>query len=379
MSKIGIATVYTGYNYGSALQAYATKCILFEMGYDAELLKLSGSLLPGRDVRFKKLFTVIFRSLFHLNGLKSLKNYKESISKKMPERSVAYFDKFIADSLNPQYVSYGSLKKMAKGEEYAAFICGSDQVWNSSVYYVDPFYYLRFAPATKRVAFAPSFGRDFVPDYNRKKITKFVSEIKNLSVRESSGVDIIKDLTGRGAELLLDPTLVLSAEEWIRVLDLKDVANEKYLLAYFLDTPSKKAIDTIYYIRSKYGLKIINLPYLNDRLTTDELGLAGPREFVNFIKNAAFVCTDSFHGTAFSLNFNIPFYTFERNYGNAAKQSARIESILKLVSQTERYEPSNVDDCMNISFENVNAFLESERSKARRYLDEALCNGEKYE
>ncbi len=377
MKKIGISTVYTGYNYGSALQAYATQRILVSMGYEAELFKLSGSILPGRDIRIKKLFTIVFRALTHSGGIKNLKNYGDSIAKKLPEQSIAHFNEFFEKELQPEAISYGALKKKAHSNAYDAFLCGSDQVWNSAVFYVDPFYYLRFAPLEKRIAFAPSFGRNYVPDYNKKRITKFISEIDHISVRESSGADIIKELTGKDAEVLVDPTLVLSAEEWTQLLALKENTDEKYLLAYFLDKPSKHTVEKIGKISREYGLKIISLPYVFEGTELGEPEIAGPREFVEYIKNAKFVCTDSFHGTAFSLNFNIPFYVFERNYGNAGKQSTRIESILKMTAQSERYEPENTDNCMCISFEEGNSFLNGERKRAREYLIAALHDGEK--
>lgn len=371
-NSVGIATVYTGFNYGSALQAFATKTLLEDMGYNASILKLGGSMIPGRDVRIKKTMVVLFRSLLHSGGMKSLKNYGDSIKKTLSAESKGYFNHFTDFYLQPETASYKSLKKEAQSEKYKAFVCGSDQIWNSAVFYVDPFYYLRFAPEGKRIAFAPSFGRDFVPDYNKKKIKKYLSGIKHKSVREASGKDIIKDLTGDNAQALVDPTLALSAQEWTHHLKLNN-NDEKYLLAYFLDKPSEKAINAVKAIGEKYSLKIIGLPYSVDGLPwVENIVSAGPREFVEYIKNASFVCTDSFHGTAFSLNFNIPFYTFERNYGNAGKQSARIESILELVSAQDRYEPENIDGCLNISFENVNKVLLSEREKSKGYLSSLL-------
>lgn len=371
--KVGIATVYTGYNYGSALQAFATKNILSQMGYEAEILKLSGSIVPGRDIRIKKIITVLLRSMVHSGGIKSLKNYGDSIKKTLSAESVAQFNHFTEYELQPESVTNKTLKSKAYGDEYRAFVCGSDQIWNSAVFYVDPFYYLQFAPIDKRIAFAPSFGRDFVPDYNKKKIKKYVSQIKYKSVREASGIDIIKDLTGDEAELLVDPTLVLNADEWTKYLKLKSNRQEKYLLAYFLDKPSEKAVRTVEKISKEYGLKVIGIPYtFEDMPWADNVVSAGPSQFVEYVKNASFVCTDSFHGTAFSLNYNIPFYTFERNYGNAGKQSARIQSILNLVSKTERYEPERTDDCFDISFENVNKVLDEERKKSKKYLQSIL-------
>ena len=371
--KIGIATVYTGFNYGSALQAFATKSILASMGYDGELLKLSGSLLPGRDVRLKKLMTVGVRSMLHSGGMKSLKNYGDSIKKPLSGESTAMFRQFADFRLRPREVKYKQLKKEAHSDKYGAFICGSDQIWNSAVFYVDPFYYLRFAPEEKRIAFAPSFGRAFIPDYNKRKIKKYVSGIKYKSVREESGAELIKGLTGEGAQVLLDPTLVLDKAQWTEALRLKESTEKKYLLAYFLDEPSSRAKKAVEEISKKYGLKIIGLPYSFDgTLWADNIAHAGPAEFVEYIKNAAFVCTDSFHGTAFSLNFNIPFYTFEREYGNAGKQSERINSILNIVSQKERYEPEGIENAFDISFENANQILENERKKSKAYLEKII-------
>ena len=220
--KIGIATVYTGFNYGSALQAFATKTLLSEMGYEGEVLKLSGSLLPGRDVRVKKILTVLFRSMLHPGGVKSLKNYGDSIKKPLSRESAEMFRQFADYHIRPYEEKYNNLKNLAHSDEYCAFLCGSDQIWNSAVFYVDPFYYLRFAPEGKRIAFAPSFGRDFIPSYNKRKIKKFVSGIKYKSVREESGVALIKELTGDSAQVLIDPTLVLNADEWTKNLKLKE-------------------------------------------------------------------------------------------------------------------------------------------------------------
>ncbi|MBE6802070.1 MAG: 4Fe-4S dicluster domain-containing protein [Ruminococcaceae bacterium] len=371
--KIGIATVYTGFNYGSALQAFATKNLLSSMGYEGEVLKLSGSLLPGRDVRIKKTLIVLLRSMLHPGGMKSLKNYGDSIKKPLSRESIALFSQFADYNLRPCEVKYKNLKKSAKSDEYGAFLCGSDQVWNSAVFYVDPFYYLRFAPEEKRIAFAPSFGRDFIPNYNKRKIKKYISGIKHKSVREESGVGLIKSLTGDEAQVLIDPTLVLSKDEWTKALKLKEKKDEKYLLAYFLDEPSRKAKDAVKEISEKYGLKIIGLPYSFDGTSwADNVPPAGPSEFVEYIKNASFVCTDSFHGTAFSLNFNIPFYTFERNYGNAGKQSERIKSIVNIVSQSQRYEPRNFENAFDISFDEVNRVLSEQREKSKKYLSDTL-------
>ena len=216
-----------------------------------------------------------------------MKNYKDSFSKKIPQESVNMFNDFISNELKPTHASYHCFKKMARRDEYHAFVCGSDQIWSSTSLYVDPFYYLRFAPDQKRVAFAPSFGKDFVPDYNRKKIAKYISEIKCKSVRETSGAEIVENLTGEAATVLIDPTLVLSAAQWSEKLNLSQSNDQKYLLAYFLDKPSEKAVQIINDIARIHELQILYLPYESQDLPWhNAAAVAGPREFVEYINNA---------------------------------------------------------------------------------------------
>ncbi len=200
--------------------------------------------------------------------------------------------------LKPKELSYSELKRKAYTDEYTAFLCGSDQVWNSSVFYVDPFYYLQFAPKSKRIAFALSFGREYIPDYNRKTIAKYLVSIPHKSVREASGVDIVRDLTGDDAKVLLDPTIVLTPEEWKEGLNIKEIKNDKYILAYFLDAPSPLALQTVERISNQFGLKIINLLYCSNNQIWQEIP-AGPKEFIGLVSGASFVCTDSFDDIKF--------------------------------------------------------------------------------
>ena len=175
MKKVLLTTVFSGYNYGSSLQALATKTILKELGYDCRLVAMK-SLVKGRDIRIKKLLTILIRSwlIRGKNGANALSTYKGSYKKVMIGDSVTRFANFTNEYLEPQYMSWSSIKRFAK--ECVACFAGSDQIWNSSTMYVDPLYYLRFAPAEKRIAFAPSFGRDFVAEYNKKKMSKALTK-----------------------------------------------------------------------------------------------------------------------------------------------------------------------------------------------------------
>lgn len=371
-NKVLLTTVFSGYNYGSSLQALAGKTILKELGYDCQLVAMK-SLVKGRDIRLKKLLTILVRSLMlrGKNGSKSLSIYQNSYNKTMIGDSASLFIRFSDEYLQPNYLSWDGMKKAAK--EAVACFAGSDQIWNSSTMYVVPMYYLRFAPAEKRVALAPSFGRDFVADYNKEKIGKWISEFAYLSVREDSGVKLIKEMTGREAIQLVDPTLMVDGETWKNILGIDD-KESNYILAYFLDKPSELARKAITELRAALKYEVIAIPYQFDDMSyCDKMVSSGTIEFLDLINNAKCVLTDSFHGTAFSINLHTPFYVFSRAYGTAHSQNSRVESILKKVKMQARFEPKDVlVQYDQIDFAYSESVLIEERKNAREYISNAL-------
>lgn len=374
--KVILTTVFSAFNYGSSLQALAGKRIIEKTGYECELVKLK-SLIKGRDVRIGKLMTILFRSIF-LNKNNSLKTYNNSYNKTLVEGTECKFVNFTDTYLKPQEVTYGELKRMA--EESIACFSGSDQIWNSSTLYVDPLYYLRFAPQYKRVALSPSFGRDFIADYNKEKMRKWIIDYPYLSVREDSGVKLIKELTGRDAMHLLDPTLIINSVEWKSILCIEDKPND-YILAYFLDEPSDYAKKCLKKLKEKLDCKILAIPYKFEYMDySDSIIAAGPKEFVELVANAKVVCTDSFHGTVFAINMHTPFFTYEREYGSANKQSERVLSILRKVDMLDRYQPKNVvGELNNLDFEHSEEILNAERKKAYDYVNNAINSIKKNE
>ena len=374
--RILLTTVFSAFNYGSSLQALAGKRIIEKTGYECELVKLK-SLVKGRDVRIGKLTTILFRSVF-LKKNNTLKTYKTSYKKALVEGTGRKFFDFNDTYLKPIEVTNRELKRMA--EKSVACFSGSDQIWNSSTLYVDPLYYLRFAPKYKRVALSPSFGRDFIADYNKEKMKKWISDYPYLSVREDSGVRLIKELTGKDAMHLLDPTLIIRSDEWRSILCIEKKPSD-YILAYFLDEPSDYAKKSLKELKEKLGCKILAIPYKFERMDySDGVVAAGPKEFVELVANAKVVCTDSFHGTVFAMNMHTPFFTFEREYGSANKQSERVLSILRKVGMLDRYQPKNVvAELNNLDFEHSEEVLDAERKKAYDYVNNAISSIRKNE
>ena len=165
--KALLTTVFSAFNYGSCLQALAGKQIIQKAGYKCDLVRLK-SLVKGRDVRLGKLITILYRSIF-LKKNNALKTFGTSYNKAFVKGTEEKFFAFTDEYLKPVNVSWDGLKHMAK--DAVACFSGSDQIWNSSTLYVDPLYYLRFAPKYKRIALSPSFGRDFIADYNKEKMS----------------------------------------------------------------------------------------------------------------------------------------------------------------------------------------------------------------
>ena len=371
MKKIGICTVYTGYNYGSALQAFAVKELVKRSGYIPVVFKLKGSIVKGRDFRIKKFVSIAFRSVFHFKEAKKIKNsYISLYNKNLTQESRSRFEDFYKNQIEPYFISYSRLKKISKSDDYLRFFCGSDQIWNSTSLYVDPFYYLRFAPRYKRIAYAPSFGKSYIPQYNEKIIKKYISDINMLSVREETGKQIIFDLLGKECDVLLDPTLQLTGDDWRTAFNLENVVGSKYVVAYFLDQPSDLAKQAIKNYAIEHDCKVIILPYNDEILDGAICYSAGPVEFLDLINFADCVFTDSFHGTAFSVNFNKNFYTFSRNYGSAHNQGDRIVSFLSKVGLENRLDAEKTQ--CNIDYNQVNEIMKIEREKSAQHLRNAI-------
>lgn len=359
MSKIGICTLFTGFNYGSALQAYAVKSIVKETGFEPIVFAPASSFLKGRNITLSKAVTIIVRRLTHLKSAKGvIHSYLKSPSSKVSEKSKKLFIDFYSEHINPIHCSYSKLKRIAGSDDYFAFVCGSDQIWSSTVLYVDKRYYLRFCDFSKRIAFAPSLGSSVVPNYNKRLLAKYISQIRFISIREDSGRRIVKELTNRDSTIICDPTLLLSKEEWCSSFDiLIKNRTQKKAVIYFLDEISADAQKFINRL-SDNGYEVIYIGPKGDQKT-------GPIEFLEEISTASYVVTDSFHGTAFAINFNVPFATFSRQY-KTRDQSTRIVSLLEKTQLLDFYNPTNLYE--KISFDLANEFLINERIKAKNYL-----------
>ena len=239
MSKIAIINRTNLKNYGSVLQCYALCKAVSKLGYESEIVWEKGNLSKNFDFRPIKMLSSIWTLLTHPALWKlTFSTVKEVNEIIITEETATRYNQFVKQEINQRLYSRKELIKKARTEEYHKFICGSDQIWCSTTLYVDPLMYLRFAPREKRIAYAPSIGRDFIPKYNRKKMKKFISQIPHVSIREKEGQRLIKELTGREVPIVADPTLLLEKDDW-DLLKKEYKEDKKYLLCYFLDIPTE--------------------------------------------------------------------------------------------------------------------------------------------
>ena len=372
MKKVGIVTLHTGYNYGSSLQTFASKIFYKKLGYFPIVLGYSNSLVKGRDIRLEKLFVMFLRTFWRPNLFKkTFLTYSNSLKKDISVEVKEKFLNFSNEYLEVEKLNKKEMIEFGKNKDVLAVVCGSDQIWNSTAIYIDPFYYLKFFPKNKRIAYAPSFGKSIVPNYNKKIIAKNLKEIKYLSIREIEGQKIIKKLLGKVVEVLLDPTLLLDKVEWSNI----GIGNydKKYIIFYFLDTPTDETIKKIKHSIGNEDVKIISIPYIHKNMKKEFKNIylydIGPLEFINLIKNAQKIYTDSYHGMLFSINFNKEFFIFERNYGMAHNQSSRIESMLEILGIKNRfYKEKDLVLSEKIDWNKVNMKVEEERIKSKKYI-----------
>lgn len=280
----------------------------------------------------------------------------------------------------PAVKGWDGLKKQAS--EMDAVVVGSDQLWRPSNI-VGSFFTLEFVPDdVRKVSFSTSFGVPEIPAGLHQHAKRFLSRIDHLSVREDSGAVIVKNECGREAKVICDPTMLLTAEEWMHIHNEKPFAEGEYILMYMMgDNPEQR--EFVKKLRKATGYRIIGLlhgaTYISyDEKVADEIPYnVGPSEFVNLIRYAQYVCTDSFHGTVFSILHSKKFFSFRR-WPDGSKFSAndRLYTLLKYTGLERRLldGTENFENCISdlIDFDDVLEKVATRRKESMEYLVNAL-------
>lgn len=388
MKKAAIVSCYFQHNYGSMLQAYATQMVLDKLGYENETIDVSGF---NREIKKAKLLYFAKASLTSDILLSKLGMAKNVLIKKFSKNEYAKmsriraekFDAFSKKSfrLSPQYASKKALGESCK-ESYSSVLVGSDQLWLPGNIAAD-YYTLTFVPTTvNTIAYATSFGQSSLPKDSARKATLFLKKIRHIGVREESGQKLVKELTGRDVPVVCDPTLLFTGEEWRSIQKEEPIVEGKYILCYFLgnNPPHREFAKRL---KGATGCKIIALTHLDEFVKSDE-GYADetpydvdPADFLNLIRNAEYVCTDSFHCSVFSILYQKQFFTFRR-YNRNTKQStnSRLDTLFRLTGVDGRLLTGNekIEDCLKIEtdYTKVHQKLDDVRKQSYAYLEAAL-------
>lgn len=385
MKPIGLVTCYFHHNYGSMLQAYATEMIMQRMGLPFQTIACEAPIdyMVGNKALYiiKKLMIGDWKMRLGKIKIEHAKRHNPVFANNWAVRNAA-FNKFAAETfhLSPLCKTRAELTTMADG--YSAFIVGSDQLWRTDS--VEHGYYtLEWVPdGIRKIAYSTSIGVKEIPWFQVEKNRRFMNRFDFMALREQSACDLVHKLTGRDVHVVLDPTLLFSGNDWLQIQQAAPLINGRYIFCYLLgNNPWQR--DFIRQVKQRTGMKIVALQHLDEYIHSDE-GFAdeapynvGPREFLNYIRNAEMVFTDSFHCSVFSILYKKQFFTFSR-FSEHEKQSTntRIDNLLNITGLQQRRMTvgHTVDDVLatTAKFDGVDEKLDVWRQSSFDYLNTAL-------
>lgn len=386
MKKVAIVSCYFMKNYGSVLQAYATQKILDDFEIENETICIDGLNKAIRNEKLKYFFSKILDIDVVKNKFITIKhktcekiNY-HNFKNNMKLRNSA-FDSFYGQfRLSKKYMSFKELNEECR--QYSDVLVGSDQLWLPSNISAD-YYTLNWVPEDiNKISYATSFGVSKLEKKYEQLAKRFLKRINHLSVREQSGKELVNRISGVEAKIVCDPTLLFTAEEWMEIQDVEPIINGKYIFCYFIgNNPEQRKF--VKRLKKHTGYKIVAIQQIDEYIRSDE-NFADespyditPGDFINLIRNAQYVCTDSFHGSVFSILNSKRFFTFRRfKQNNKISTNSRLDSLFNLLGLEDRLLTANesIEECVNreIDYKNVHKKLSVFRDKSKLFLREAL-------
>ena len=359
--KVGIITFHRALNYGALLQTFALRYSLSKLGAEAQVLDYRNSIIE--DMYF-------YPSFWQRKKLRD--KMKFLIQGKSELKRRAKFESYRNKYLNLSNELHAEEDMMLVSDKYDKFITGSDQVWNYGAHNFDKNYFLRFVnDRSKKYSYAASFGISSLPNDFKADYKKILEGFTMCSVREKQGLDILSGLGIGNQRIDLDPTMLLTKDEWQAQFNVSVPQHEKYIFAYYFElTDTLRSY--IERLANKTGCMVVFIgnplkpPF---RCKCKALKTADPIDFVNAVANAEYVVTNSFHGTAFSIIFNKKFYV--ELLKTDSKVNSRIENILQVFSLENRIiDSTKMND--DADWNSVNSKMTELRKKSLDYLKEIL-------
>lgn len=362
--KTGLITIVDNVNFGTYLQAYATKRKLEERGHDVLIVDyVRPYLSPIIEVK------------------KNIKNPKWSFVRKVAY-AISYItvEPFMRWNLKRFLHRNSSMTKTCKSEHdidlYTSnceiFVTGSDQVWNTTHNYgIDECFFWTLKKGRK-YSYAASIGIEHFPEEHKQRIYYLLSDYSAISVRESSAIKALENIGITGAQQVLDPTLLITGKEWLQVQTSKFKKTESYLLIYSVEPKRNDFLcEQARIIANEKNLKVYvvcpSLKFKRDFSADKVFNFSTVDDFLALFANADFVVVSSFHGTAFSINFNKEFITVSSGAFNS-----RVNSLLTLVRLKDRYISDRFlssKELQPIDYDSVNEIINQEREKSEAFID----------
>lgn len=378
---IGLCIKHEHENYGGILQAYATATFFENQGISYELIRytkkktLVESLCDLPRLANRVWLNSRYEGVQRKISLKLHPGYARN--NKIRMQSFAEFKNWAFHNFSEEYVGYAALCDGSK--KYSAMITGSDQLWSPAGLPTNFFNLMFVHDDVLRISVASSFGVKEIPWYQKKRTKQYLDRIPYISMRENRGSEIVEELTGRRVPVVLDPVFYLGKEEWLERIPNEDTVNEPYVLAYFLGFNPEFRKEVTRFAAAK-GLKVVALRHMDQYVQQDEQfgDIApydvDPRRFLNLIRNAQYVFTDSFHGTAFSIMHQKQFVVFNRYRDGAVySKNSRIDTLCRNFSVEERRfcNGSSLEEItrQDIDYTRVEEKLEEQRIATNAYLE----------
>ncbi len=366
--KVSLVTVHGYRNYGSILQTYATQEKMKEFGGEVEVLNYI-----REDSNDENFGTWLIEKTIGSNANPIKKLAYRMIIRASICRFAKICDSFLEKNVKlsgPKFYDFESAKKYIDGVDI--FCTGSDQVWNVNANNgILPPYYLTHAPeGAKCISYASSFGTTGFTPEQIEEMKPLFAKFDCMSLREQYGIDLLSKMGYEGAKLVVDPTLAVDKNFWSRLFDENPVKG-KYVLMYQLNSNGKMDEYAEKFAAAK-GLKLIRIGTRHDHLLKNGKTLLFPTagEWLRLFADAEYVLTDSFHGTAFSINFNKQFLCFSPK--NFSDRILDILSVMEIPGRlVEDYSRFDYTDTL-IDYDKVNGRLAAARKRTEDYLREAL-------
>ena len=376
--RIGLLSFPRYFNYGTHLQLYALQTAIEQHGYACDVIDYAPSFERAPPPLVARVSRVLKEPRAVARRLRERVQTQKLTTLGAPR--VERFQRFLDERLKLGTPSYSSVDELeASPPACDGFVVGSDQVWNPIGHHGDRAYFLSFAERSKRAAYAPSIGVAEVAPEHQAWLRTGLGEMTFLSVREQRGAEIIRELSGRDAPVVLDPTLLLSAHSWSAVA-APNTRSKPYVLLYALQG-DRYIRDRALALAQRIGADLVVLPWhprdTEKRSRVHREFDAGPEEYLTLFKHAAAVCTDSFHGSVFSVIFRRPFFTFRR-YENAVEASfhSRITNLLALTGLEDREMDAArplPPDPLAVDFDAAHAAIGRHQVTSERYLSHVLA------